>query len=161
MLSTTRWLAIISLVAVILLNIAIFLRIFGPFTLYPATTSSVAAFNIIQSGVALLCLVTGILALIATVERRQLGWFAAILVSLVISAYGPYGVNALLSTLIDAIYRSGTNPPAFLPTNPAIYSAISNSIMPAITAIVALLYTFRANPRTAPSPSTEPATPNQ
>ncbi|MGZ3600951.1 MAG: hypothetical protein ACXWQ5_14830 [Ktedonobacterales bacterium] len=93
------------------------------------------------------------LGLIAAVERRQLGWFAALLVSIVIGGYGSYPVNILWSALINAIYPSGTNPPAYLSTNPAIYSAISGSIMPAITAVVALLYTFRANHRTAPSPS--------
>lgn len=153
MLRTVRWLAIISLVAVILLNIAIFLGALGPFTGYPATTSAVIAYNIIQPGVALLCLVTGVLALILAIERRQLGWFAALLVSLVVSGYGPYGANILWSTLIGAIYRSHATPPAFLPTSPAIYSAISSSTMPAITVIVALLYTFRATHRTAPSPS--------
>lgn len=93
------------------------------------------------------------LALIAAVERRQLGWFAAILISLVIGGYGPYAVYALLGTLVDSIYRSAGNPPPYLPTNPAIYSAIVGSIMPAITAIATLLYTFRAHQRTAPSAS--------
>ncbi|HEX8034714.1 MAG TPA: hypothetical protein VF510_12745 [Ktedonobacterales bacterium] len=51
------------------------------------------------------------LALIAAVERRQLGWFAAILISLVIGGYGPYAVYALLRTLVDSIYRSAGNPP--------------------------------------------------
>jgi hypothetical protein len=153
MLTTARWLAIISLVAVILLTSAIFQGAVGPFAQYPAI-SAMTTLNLIQPAVALLCLITGLLGLIAAVERRQLGWFAAILVSLIISGYGAYGVNILWSMLVDAIYRSGTNPPPYLPTNPAIYSAISGSIMPAVAAIVTLLYTFHATHRAVPSPST-------
>ena len=152
MLRTVRWLAIISLVSVILLDSALLLGVVGPLAQYPAVPTG-AAYNIAQPAIALLCLLTGLLALAPAVERHQFGWFAAILVSLVVGGYGPLGVNALWSALVAANYQPGVTPSSsFLLTNGAIVSALSVSITPAIPAIVALLYTFRAGPPPAAAP---------
>jgi hypothetical protein len=158
-LRTVRWLAIIALISVILLDSALPLGVVGSLAQYPAVPTG-AEYSIAQPAIALLCLLTGLFALAPAVERRQFRWFAAILVSLVVGGYGPLGVYALLSALVAANYQPNTNPSSSsLLTNGAIVSALSASVVPAIPAAVALLYTFRAGPPPAAAPPSNTAPP--
>lgn len=147
MLRGIRRLALVSIALAVVFDSTLYLGLAA--TLPLNRFAYIASFRFVFNTTFLLCFVTGVLTLVPAAQKRQRGWFAALLVSLVIAGYGPLAVQTYVE-LLSVSYQPGSSAEEI-----ATIYFFSTYIAPEVPAVVAFLYTLFTQSRPARIPHSD------